>query len=200
MFRVGSANNTVDAIGSDQEIIRRKLAQIGDIAAKTQLNTLLAATLLQNREQHFSRNTGNDMAATTYSLTTIQNVDIIPEDETIGDLLVGFVVSTLERGKRAVRKHHAPAISDICRIALENSNAVRGVIFFDEQTGIQTCRASTKNNDVHHAVLPSPSRTSASRSIWPIRATAEKKTTSWHPASSKPRINCAIAWGVVSRP
>src|SRR5579884_1264497 len=184
MFRVGSANDAVYAISSDQEIIHRKLARIGDIAAKTQFNTLLAAALLQDSKQHFSRNTGNDMTTTTDTLATIEDINIIPENEVIGDLFIRFIVSTLERGKRAVREHYAPAVSDIRRVALENSNVVRGVIFFDEQTGIQACRATTKNNDVHDAVLPSPSRTSASRSIWATSATAGKRISSSHPASS----------------
>src|SRR6266704_2779619 len=102
----------------------------------------------------------------------------------VGDLLVCFISGSLERGQRAIGKDDTPAVSDICCIALEDGNVVRRIGFFNEQSTIESCRTSAKNNNLHPALLPSPFSISTSRSSWWSSGTVGKSTNSSHPASS----------------
>ena len=140
------------------------------------------------------------MSSAANGLTAIVHIDSVPDDELVGDLLVRFVIRSLEGGQRAVRKDHAPAIGHVGGIAFEDGDIVRGVGLFDEQAAIESGRASAENGNLHRVLLPTPASTSASRSSCAISGMAGKSTSSSQPASSYPRMNWAMDWGLVSSP
>src|SRR5215469_1885155 len=116
---VGLAHEAVDAIGGDQQIIATKLGKVVYLVSEFQRDQELAAAALQDMQQAFARNAGNHMAPATYFLAAIVDVDVIPDHEVIGDLLVGFIIGPLERGQRPVRKYDAPAVGHVSRVALD---------------------------------------------------------------------------------
>src|SRR5580700_11823710 len=104
-----------------------------NVLSKLQVNAQFLAASLQNIEQTFTGDAGDDMAATAYSGIPIENIDGIPDHEVVGDLLVGLIVGPLKRGECAIREDHAPTIGDIGGIALNDGDAISGIGFFDEQ-------------------------------------------------------------------
>ena len=139
---------------------------------------------MQDIQQALARNAGNYMTCATYFLAAIVDIDVIPDHEVVSDLLVRFIIGPLERGQRPVRKYDAPAVGDICGVALDDGNSMRGIGFFDEQATIETCRACAEDSDLHLALLPGPLSISASLSSWARPGTVGKSTSSSHPASS----------------
>ena len=77
----------------------------------------------------------------------------VPDDEVVGDLLVGLVIGTLEGGKRAVGKYHPPAISDARRVALDYGDFARRVGLLDEQPTVQPGGTTTEDDDFGFWVL-----------------------------------------------
>src|SRR6266487_6524959 len=96
------------------------------------------------------------MPSATDLLPAIIHVDGIPDHEMVSDLLVRFIIGSLERAQCTVRKDDSPAIGDICCITLDDGNIMQGVGLFNEQAAIKSCRSSAKNNNFHPALLPSP--------------------------------------------
>src|SRR5215831_10555287 len=100
-------------------------------------------------QQAFAGDAGDDMAATANSFSTVAHIDGVPDDELIADLLIRLIVGPLKCCQCAVGEDDTPAIGDVGRIALYDSDVVRWIGFFDEQTAIETCRPSTKDYNVH---------------------------------------------------
>ena len=75
------------------------------------------------------------------------HVDSVPDDEVVGDLLVGLVIGTLEGGKRAIGKDHPPAVGDARRVALDDSYFARWVGLLDEQPTVQPGGTTAEDDD-----------------------------------------------------
>src|SRR5712692_5475857 len=129
-----------------------KFQEVVDLAAESQGDAQLLTASLQDVQQTLARNAGNNMASAADCLPAIMHIDGIPDHEMIGYLLICLIVSPLERGERAIRKDHTPAIGHIGRIALDDSDVIRGMRLFDEQPAIETSRPSAEDDDLHSAL------------------------------------------------
>src|SRR6266849_8345608 len=93
------------------------------------------------------------MTATTDCLFTVMDIDSIPDDEAVDDLLIGLVIGSLEGGKCAIRKDDSPAISHVCRVAFDNRNIVYWVGSFEQQATIEACWTAAKDDNLHSGLL-----------------------------------------------
>src|SRR5258708_19892146 len=142
--RVGFAHNAIDTVGGNQQIIAIKLGKVVYLVAEFQCDPKLEAAALQDIQQALARNAGNYMTCATYFLAAIVDIDVIPDHKVVGDLLVRFIIGSLERGQRPVGKYDAPAVGNIYRVALDDGNRIRGIGFFDEHAPFTTSRPSPK--------------------------------------------------------
>src|SRR5579864_4278936 len=94
------------------------------------------------------------MAATTNSGVPIKDIDGVPDYKLAGDLLVGLIVGALKGGESTVGEDHAPSIGDVGGVALNDSDVMVGVGFFDEQGAIEARGTATEDEDVHGSNLP----------------------------------------------
>src|SRR2546425_449672 len=137
---VGFAHNAIETIGGDLQVVVTKLVKIVDFATEFYADAKFEAATLQDVQQAFARDAGNNMPTATYLLISIVHIDGIPDDELIGDLFVCFIICSLEGGQCAIGKNNTPAVGDVCRIALDNGNVVRRISLFDQQTAVESCR------------------------------------------------------------
>src|SRR5436305_5543047 len=96
------------------------------------------------------------MPTTANSLTPVTHINRIPDHELTGNLLIGSIVSPLERGQGAIRKDNAPAIGHIGGVALDKRNIVSRMSFFDQEARVETRRTSPKNDNFQTDLLHSP--------------------------------------------
>src|SRR5713226_8006742 len=139
-------HNTVETIGGNEQVVVSKPGKVVYLATEMYFDTEFVAATLQNVQQAFARDAGNNMSSATYLLISIIHIDSIPDHELIGDLFVCFIIGPLEGGQCAIGKNDAPAIGDVCCIALDNGDVVGRIGLFDEQAAVESCWTSTKNN------------------------------------------------------
>ena len=96
MVRVDLAYNTVDTVSGDQQIIAAQVSKILYFLLENQVNTHFFTTSLQNVEQVLPRDTGDDMTAATDDCFPVMHIDSIPDDKSVGDLLVASVIGSLK--------------------------------------------------------------------------------------------------------
>src|SRR5579872_488505 len=106
------------------------------------------------------------MATTTDYFTAVTGIYVIPYHKMIANLFIRLIIGALKRREGAVGEDDAPAIGDIGRIALDDSNFVRRIGLFDEQPRVESRRACTKDYNFHNGFLPRPFSTSASLFSW----------------------------------
>src|SRR5579885_1023730 len=104
-------------------------------------------------QQAFAGNTGDNMAAAANSFAAIMYINGVPDHKVISNLLVGFVICSLERAKRAIRENDAPAIGDIGRVAFNDCNVMARIGLFDQQATIEACWTAAED-DYFHAIPP----------------------------------------------
>src|SRR5271157_4140363 len=131
------ANNAVEAIGGNQQVVVTKLGKVVYLATEFYADAKLVTATLQDVQQTFARDAGNNMPAATYLLISIIDIDGIPDHELIGDLFVCFIIRSLEGGKGAIGKNDTPTVGNVCRVALDNGDVVRRIGLFNEQAAVE---------------------------------------------------------------
>src|SRR5262249_36829834 len=121
------------------------------VLAENEGDAQFPAALLQDFQQAFARYGGDDVASAAYGLAAIAHVYGVPNDEILGDLLVGLVVGPLEGGQRAVGEDHAPAVGHVGRVALDDRDVVRRIGLLDEEGGIKARGTSAEDYNSHVA-------------------------------------------------
>jgi len=76
--------------------VLRKLSKVVYLYIELHLHAQFDAPTLEDVEQHLTRYSGYNMPPASDRLAPVMHVDSIPDDEVVGDLLIGFVVGTLE--------------------------------------------------------------------------------------------------------
>src|SRR6266852_4290656 len=94
--RVGLADQAVDAIRADNQIVTGKAREIVNLRLKAQVYAEFAAAIREDVEQHPPRHACENMPPTADDLSPIVNVDWIPDHELIGDRLIRFVICFTE--------------------------------------------------------------------------------------------------------
>src|SRR5207245_2397256 len=126
----------------------------------------------------------------------------VPGHKMIGDVEVGLVIGFAERSQRAVGEDDAPTVCGIGRVALNDGDVAGEVRLLQQQTAIQTCRASADDPNFHRSPSPAacaiygsrvrPLITSARLSSWLMSGTLGTSTSSSQPATSSSRVNLTI--------
>src|SRR5579885_1532786 len=93
---VGCAYQAVDAIAGNQQIESREGDEVFDLVVELNGHAQCSAAPLQDAQQCFARDAGNDMTATANSFAAIAGINSIPDNKAAGDLLIGGKVCALE--------------------------------------------------------------------------------------------------------
>src|SRR6266700_6630477 len=96
LLRQGLTHHTVDAVGSDEQIVLAHVGEGTNLAIEREDNAEFGATLLENVQEQFARDAGDDVSSAANDCGTIVDIDGIPDHKMIGNLLVTLIVGALK--------------------------------------------------------------------------------------------------------
>src|SRR5438270_4667872 len=119
-----AAHQAIDAVSANDEIGVLELGKLVNFALELKSHAELPAAPLQNVEQHFARDAGENMAARTDASISVIDVDRVPAGKAVLDLGVRFVIGISERPERFFGEDDAPAEGGVRPIALDEEDFV----------------------------------------------------------------------------
>src|SRR5690348_346298 len=106
---VALTNQTIDAVGGDEEVAIWQGVQIGDVRLEVESDAHVMTALAQDFQERLALQPGEDMATAAHQLTLEARINRVPEDKLLGDARVGGVIGLAKRRERAIREDYAPA-------------------------------------------------------------------------------------------
>ena len=167
----------VDAVGADEQVGVRQLAEVAHLLLEAQLDAQLARPALQDAEQLRAADGGEAVAVGADHLAAEVHVDRGPAGPGVGDRGEGRLVRVAQAAERLLGEHDAEAERGVGRVALDDDDLVARVGLLEQDREVQAGRAGAEDGRPH-------ARTSASRSSCPGSATVGSSTSSSQPASS----------------
>jgi hypothetical protein len=174
---VGAPHERVDAVGADEQVGFRQLAEVADLVLEHQLDAELAGPPLEDAEQLGAADGGETVAVGADHLAAEVHVDRGPGRPCVGDRGEGRLVRVAQAAECLLGEHDAEAERGVGRVALEHHHLVARVRLLEQDREVQTGRAGAEDGRPH-------ARTSASRSSCPGSATVGRSMSSSQPASS----------------
>jgi hypothetical protein len=150
---VGSTHKAVGSISAHEQIaVVHEFTHLNHIGVKLEVNAEVTTPLVQNVQEAESRDAGEFIAPDGDFLILVNDIHVIPDLTTVGDLDVGFLVAVLQVGKRLVGKNNTPAKRIIGTIPLQDGDVMGWIQFFHQNSEVQP-RWSTADNVYVHTPL-----------------------------------------------
>ena len=151
-FREAAPNDTVDAVGADDEI-GIDIRQIADVVAEFHFNPEFGASALKNLQQFHPSAAAESMAGRPDRFAVEDEIDLVPIGELVPDRVIALRIADEELVERLVRKNHAEAERIGRRIPLVYRYVIVRECFFCQQREVEAARPAADHRNAHRRPL-----------------------------------------------